>query len=366
MTHKVYSTISTKSWRDVRYGETGNGPSSNNEYYHDLAFADGVVITTQNGRYQYQPPSVRDYNRLHRKFVEEIHKGTQGELLTAGVEWKKSLDMVTQRTLWILDSYKSFRRFDLPAVVRKLSQPVGRPVASYSKKRNERGFQSFNKRSVKKTSRANVTETWLEYWLGWAPAMGDIFNALDVLTNREFPNCHISIGTGFRSEDKLVYNKPPIIGFDIAARAGVVGCYADAQVTNYNLYLANQLGLINPMKTGFDIIPLSFVAGWFVNVGQVLGALTAYAGVKLTNTGIGIRQVTTGQIDQAHYLTEWVGSRRVAHWKPVKGSSYAISKRRHPGTLPYPKLTTTFDRLSLTRAATAVSLLTELFLRKRD
>lgn len=363
MTTKVYTAIATNRWYDVKIGQVGNGLNSNNEYFHEQIFADGEVELTSDGRNQYQPPSASDYNRLYSKLVEEVHGGPKGELLTAAVEWRQSLDMITQRTLQILDAYRSFRKFDIPAVVKTFSRPVGRPASWRELRQNERGFTSFNRRAVYGSNRTSVTETWLEYWLGWAPAMGDIYNALDVLS-REFPNQKISVSTRFDREDSNIYDESHLRGFRTTKQSGVVGCYADAQVTNYNLYLLNQMGLINPLETGFDIIPFSFVAGWFVNVKQMLGALTAFAGIKLSNTGIGVYSVTSTRRETLVYSTEWEGPNLVTKWRSRNGYSDAYDRRRFPGALPYPSLEVKFDRLSLTRAATAVSLLVEVFLRK--
>lgn len=360
---KVYSNIATSKVLENRYGVVNNGISSNNWYQHTFSKGDGEVCSPYDGRYQFRSIPPGDMNKLYRKLVDAVNGGTQGELLTAAVEWKKSLDMVTRRTLWILESYKSFRRFDLPAAVEKLSRPVARPASVRVFRKNERGFTSWNRRPKKLRNLPNVTESWLEYWLGWAPAMGDIFNALDVL-QRPFPNQHISVATSTVIRERVLFNESGKRGIELFTQSGVVGCYADAQVTNYNLHLLNQMGLINPALTAFHIIPFSFVLNWFVNVQQVLGALTDFAGVSLTNTGTAVYVTREGTVATQTLSFDYSLGKYV--WKARNGSIRGFDKRRNPGSLPTPQLTCQFDRLSLTRAATAVSLLVEVFLRKRD
>lgn len=368
MTYKVYDNFSSKTVQRFRAGHVGNGLKSNNDYRFEIDLADGKFVTCHDGWVGYQPPSQSDENRLYAKLVEAVNRGAQGELLTAAAEWKSSLDMVTRRTLWILESYKSFRRFDLPATVKKLYKPVVGPGYTKTFRKNERGFTSFNRRSVKwKKNRPTVTETWLEYWLGWAPAMGDIYNALDVL-QREFPNQHISVATGYRNQYVLEDSTLPL-PYVLRRQTnyqGVLGAYADAQVTNYNLHLANQLGLVNPAATGFDLIPFSFVLGWFINVKQVLSYLTDFAGVSLTNRGMGIYQTRESRQVHRFYRWAWDGPDYVYKYHVQDGGASGVTKIRAPGASPVPRLVCKFDRLSLTRAATAVSLLVEVFLRKRD
>lgn len=349
MTSRNYSNLQSPTRVLVKSGEVGNGPSSNNWYWRNDGFATGSTQATEVFvDYAWWPAEAE--NRVHNKLTEAIAGGGKAQLLTAAAEWKSSLEMVTSRTLWILDSYRSFRRFDIPAVVRKLQQPVVRPATR-----------------PRKGSRQTVTAGWLEYWMGWAPAMGDIYAALDVL-QRPFPKQHVSMATGYEQKDYQDMNYPGWSeGSQQITRKGSVGVYADMEITNYNLYLMNQMGLLNPLSTGYQVIPFSFVLGWFMNVEQCLNALTDFAGVKLEKTGMAHYQTREGS--RSVFLKEWVqgpdGNWRQQN-RPDFGSYSGVSRLRMPGQLPKVQLVTKFDRLSLTRAATAVSLLVEIFLRKRD
>lgn len=114
------------------------------------------------------------------------------------------------------------------------------------------------------------------------------------------------------------------------------------------------MGLINPALTAFQIIPLSFILNWFINVEQVLGALTDFAGLSLTQTGSAVRE--TRAVRQ-------VGTRRVVNpeggytYTSLNGGANGVTCRRDPGPITAPKLGLKFDRLALTQAATSVSLL---------
>lgn len=58
---------------------------------------------------------------------------------------------------------------------------------------------------------------------------------------------------------------------------------AEVAVSNPNLWLANQLGLINPGTIALELVPFSFVFGWFVNLEQVISSMTDLYGLTLSN-----------------------------------------------------------------------------------
>lgn len=67
---------------------------------------------------------------------------------------------------------------------------------------------------------------------------------------------------------------------------GTVTFSAGVVVTNPNLWLGNKLGLINPLSVAWDLVPWSFVANMFVNIGQLLGSLTDLAGLSLRDDSL--------------------------------------------------------------------------------
>lgn len=361
MPHKTYENISYgTTYRRTRWGEVRNGLHSNNPYFSDCDFASGV-LSVRDGNIQYQPPATKVYNRLYAKFRDEV-MGKKSELLTASVEWDKSLAMVNQRTLWILRSLKGLKQHGTVEFVRTLAEPVAHPWTSdgletvRSKNKRARSRRRWKTRKKSKRKVQAPSDAWLEYWLGWAPAIGDIYNALDIL-QREFPTDHVSTTVAYRREWETNSGTSPSSSFyykRCGIGTGSLGCYADVKVTNYNLFLLDQMGLINPALTAFQIIPLSFILNWFINVEQVLSALTDFAGLSLTKTGTANRE--TRAVRQ-------VGTRRVINsvggytYFPLSGGTNGVTLRRDPGSIPAPKLALKFDRLALTQAATSVSLL---------
>lgn len=126
---------------------------------------------------------------------------------------------------------------------------------------------------------------------------------------------------------------------------------ATLRITNPNLFLMNQLGLINPAVVFFELVPFSFIFNWFHNLSDVLSQWSDWLGLELIDPFTGSKTVVNG--------TEW----RKPQWTMDRGyfEVKQVTFNRSLGfTLPslgWRKV----DRLSVTRGATAISLLLALF-----
>jgi hypothetical protein len=139
----------------------------------------------------------------------------------------------------------------------------------------------------------------------------------------------------------------------------IVKSGAQFNLSNSNLALAEQLGLANPASIAWELVPFSFVVDWFTNYGSVIGGLSSWAGYTISKP-------YTTRLFKGRVI--WVTGDN------YQGShtydTYRLTKFRCSrdkvlvGPLPsYPRW---FDAIatSKTRAATAVSLLTQLMLNK--
>lgn len=75
------------------------------------------------------------------------------------------------------------------------------------------------------------------------------------------------------------------------------------QLVNDQARLANQLGIANPVAIAWELVPFSFVADWFVNVGDVLNSLCAFFGKRLIVGSETLRLRT--QLTGRHTKTYW-------------------------------------------------------------
>jgi len=136
---------------------------------------------------------------------------------------------------------------------------------------------------------------WLEFHFGWEPLIKDIYSTVDLLqqplktvtvrASKTIPQGEVLLAA---DQD---YNVPPdgsggayFIRFRRRmAYATITASGCQVSVTNPNLHLADQMGLVNPLSVAWEVVPFSFVVDWFANVGQVVGSMTDFLGLTIKN-----------------------------------------------------------------------------------
>lgn len=280
------------------------------------------------------------YNRAYRKFRDGAN--TKASSLTAIAERQQTIDMIVSRLQQLYKGAKALRNG-----------------------RFREFLTTFGIRAKKKHSDTRWTRPkqfgslWLEYWMGWAPTVGDIYNALDFL------------GSPIPDQPVKASARSPYTGYVKSSSGGTVaisqwegsyrvGISAHISVTNPTLYKLNGLGLLNPLQTLWETTPFSWFADWFTNVGQVLGQLTDWVGLQLKDLVITVKTVAT---------CSWVctGARLIygpgpdVYWRK---RDYKEFSRNTVSTLPWVKPVFRLPNgLSLTRGATLASLLVTIFSR---
>lgn len=187
----------------------------------------------------------------------------------------------------------------------------------------------------------------MEYQFFWAPTVDDIYATADILQQEIEPLYIKSHGVGKR--DEVLYPLDAANRVEVRMKATVrIG--GKVAVQNPNLWLANQLGLVNPALWAYEAVTLSFVANWFVNISDFLGNLTRYAGLSFTDTWHTISHRETRE-------WQWSDSRANPPWF-VSGRNSSLRVERKTGLPPGPALQLRAPwQLQPKRAAVAVSLL---------
>lgn len=122
----------------------------------------------------------------------------------------------------------------------------------------------------------SLASGWLLWSYGAKPLIQDIQNGMKVLT-RELPATLVEARG--RGEWKRRVDGSGQYRLMKAESRVKFKCYV--RVKNPNLWLANQMGVINPILWVNEAIPFSFVIDWFSNLSDVLGQCTDFAGVEI-------------------------------------------------------------------------------------
>lgn len=304
-------------------------------------------------------------NRAYGKLVAKLQsdggdltseRSGTAALGVAVAERRKTIEFLTERASAVAEYT---RLHSLNADSRAVAGAKRRLLALQKMRRHKR----WRKQASTIRSRWGVprwlSARWLEYWLCVAPTIGDIHMSMAVLSR------DIAYGK-LRGRAKSAVNldyrdRYPTSGTPVRVITEsneteyLVQTGGQFVMTNPNLALAQSLGLLNPFVIGGELVPFSFVVGWFVNWSQVLSSWTDFWGWTVSNT-------------YSTIVCRSVGERY--HWDKVdnplgttmKYQSFAMFRGLG---ITMPKLRATLpERLSLSRAATSISLVVQLLTKK--
>lgn len=298
------------------------------------------------------PPSQFAYitsqavNLARAKFMGNLHDTALMGVNIA--ERVQATTMISRRTLQLLELSKLIAAAALgkPKAWVQIFESLNQFRLPALKKRIERIRKDWRQSSK------SMADLWLEFHFGWEPLVNDVHAAIALLdtpvptaTFREHSRAltaAYTIGRNFSSREwyKAEYRA--------RARATVFGAFA---VTNMDLYRAQRMGLTNPFVLGLELIPFSFIVGWFTTLSEYLEQFDGTLGLRLINVGYSTKLVTSCNGAKAGYGADWATT-----WTLQSEGCYfnrfAVLPSVTLGLRP-PK------RLSVARGATAVSLLVQ-------
>ncbi|UUW21347.1 MAG: maturation protein [Sanya fiers-like virus 31] len=284
------------------------------------------------------------YNNAYRKLLAAI--GENAGLGVDLVEVNQSIDMISKRALQLTRFTRSLLRGDIIGAGKQLGLTEKRVKKTfYSRRRKSvvrirKEVLTLQKTDVKGYSKL-VADLWLEFHFGWEPLVKDIHDSITVLESIT-PSHNVKV----RGYATSTYRRTGSSGYDQWDIKSYWTLGALVQVSNPNLRLASQLGVVNPASLLWEVVPFSFVVDWFSNVGEFLASFTDFAGLSIRNA----YQTNLEVIKVRHYVNppyynEYVGE----YVKCVRTPVSSFNK-------PIPVLKP-FKGFSVSRGATAISLL---------
>lgn len=217
-------------------------------------------------------------NAARSRFVGEVRDKNAASLAVTLAEWGQSQKMIVTRAAQLLEALNAARRLDPWGVASALGVPAKYyPFRGVRGKR--RGRDVVRQRTLDEERRYRqrrdgpkaVANLWLEYHFGWEPLVQDIYQAVQVLSSNPPPIRVKATGKYSAQVAGDYHNRNRVY----TARALVS---ANVFVSNPNLALANQLGIINPATVAWELVPFSFVVDWFIPVGRLLDSWTDLLG----------------------------------------------------------------------------------------
>lgn len=212
------------------------------------------------------------YLKVYNAFKEEVGKNVQAGVALA--EGRQAMDMIVKRLSQLTNFANNLRRGRFLDAAKDISYNL----SLRHKKKLEKSYVKGNAK--------NFADNYLEFHFGWSPLMGDIHDAAEVLSEPILPHSiKVKRGAYFNTYTSLNSDNgnDRTWGGDKYSTYQAITLRANVEVSNPNLALAQQCGLVNPLTIAWELVPFSFVVDWFVNVGDFLNTFTDFAGVSLTH-----------------------------------------------------------------------------------
>lgn len=221
-----------------------NPPPNLGNHYRDSAYNCGLKVGFTITRHP-------DNTRLLADMVNK-YRQSDFNLGIAAIEGKESASMVVDRLQSLLFAARSLRKGNLGGATRHL----------YAVPRSHR------KKAARKLSQGDVSGSWLELHLGWAPMISDIYAASELIkpmkarnllkTQRRPGSISVTGGGGVAPSDtRWQYHSRLVV--EILS-----------EPTWYQ-----RLGLTNPADIVWEAVPFSFVVDYFVPIGRFISSLEA-------------------------------------------------------------------------------------------
>jgi hypothetical protein len=303
--------------------------------------------------------TANDDIKLINKLKERIN-GSDFNLGIALAECHQTLQMIGDSAIRINKALTALKRGDLNGAAKWLLDGTGRSH------RKQGGFdRTIRNRASRTFSQGKLSSNWLELQYGWLPLLSDVKAGAEWLANRlEVP--FKQRYSAHRRTSKQVSQIPAWIGGPwVGPPAWATGRYAvdpPPLSTAYAEYrkqiiaivserpsVAVSLGLTDPLSIAWEKIPYSFVADWFIPIGDYLGA-RGFAS-SLTGTFVTTTKATSGRwVDgQGNFTTpRYIGEKSVTLNRTISTSL----------SVPLPAFKQLGSVASWQHCANAVALLT--------
>jgi len=297
------------------------------ELYHQLQGAFDLT-----GANQSLIPHQSTYNLAYSRFADKA-KMLSAELATNFFERKEAISLILDRSVRILNAARAFRRFQISDGLRYL------------------GLSGKGRSSLKHPKAWG--DLWLEYWFGWSPLLSDIFTAIEVVDD-PFGDLIRAKGSA-RFSIEYERNIPNIyesgISFDSETfRGELITCIQnDFRISDLTALKANQLGVINPFSVAWELIPFSFMADWFFPIGSWINQFSDFTGLTSMNPQF------------VHFIRGSGSYNKTIRTHSLKFDYDLLGVRRFPQIFGPSPFTPNLHWLSLTRAATSISLILSIF-----
>jgi hypothetical protein len=250
------------------------GAVNNTTYLYSTNYA--YMVTPLRGA-QADDPAQRAINRL----MEQV-KLARADAWTSMAEFHKTAAHVAHTATRVYKAISALKKGRFGDFTSALG-------VSYTSRESQLFSKRYKYRFKTKRTSTNsrftdfLSDTWLEYQYGWKPLLMDTYNLAEASAK-----AMVDHGGGnrtvrarahtVRGDDRVAFSNQ--FRKELHAKSERWIEYGITYSIPSGVSFADAFGLNNPMQMAWEIIPFSFVADWFLPIGDAISALTAYSGLS--------------------------------------------------------------------------------------
>lgn len=301
-------------------------------------------------------------------------------------ELDKSLETIATRAKKLALVVQACRRRDITALgdlldgKRTLKKPKrflvwdddGKPLLT--KRGKTKSFRSERVITYHPRYLDDAARLWLEYRNGWTPMVYDIVNTLKAIYAADLRNSLIKrdilVARG-KAEDTKVITRERTTPFNGLSYNFVVTESLTYSVNTYIHYSyqapdgmmrrLNDFGLFDVPSSIWELVPFSYIADWFIPIGDWLTALTPRVDVNILDSGHTMKTIIDFKRTLTGPSTQTVGGITYTLAAPVGSKdSYQQTVLQRKPTLGIPGFPPIDIKLNVKKLADAVALFRSL------
>lgn len=216
-----------------------------------------------------------------------------------------------------------------------------------------------------------AADTWLEYSYGWKPLFQDVYGHAEALASVHYEQNGIVRVVSGKAETQIERTELTQLGTwsvkrsTTSTRSCRVTCFYKIPIGTINPVHA--FGMNNPLELAWELVPFSFVADWFLPIGDALKSLTATSGLEFASGYRTDRELTTNTCEcsgNGQWMDAGGGRKYQGSANVVASEVGRVKTRSILNSFPMPNWPEWKDPRSLSHSASALALLNSIFLRK--
>lgn len=328
---------------------------------------------------QAEDPRPRAINKL----LEEI-KLTKASAAVSIAEGTQTAKLVAQTATRLAGAITALRKGDFRRFAVSLNLAETKTVRHLQKKARKQNIielgrtgRVYTKNGVvfgkKVETRVTnfVADSWLEYSYGWKPLLSDVYALTEAYAETMIERSGI-VRTVYssaktKSATLRTYTQLNLDEIDNFVDEISVRYRIDYRIPNGANSAANVFGVQNPLLVAWELVPFSFVADWFLPVGNALELLTASNGLEFAQGCYTYKH--TRRLNCKVFGNGRIGIQSGAQYSSQSGNLEFNSVEYDQGRdllsgfpqVPFPKFK---DPRSISHGLSAIALLQSIFLRK--